>query len=107
MRLHVRARNISLSDELMAHVDRHIHFALSRFADRIQTVHVSLWDLNGPRGGIDKACRVRILLRFGRVLNFEDVDTTLHAVVSRVCDRASRHVGRELARQRSTSRHLA
>jgi len=33
-----------------------LEFALGRFAGRVRSVSVSLTDLNGPRGGLDKKC---------------------------------------------------
>ena len=42
--------------------------ALARFSDRISSVNVALVDENGPRGGIDKQCRVSVVMpRLGQV----------------------------------------
>ena len=42
--------------------------ALARFSDRISSVNVAIVDENGPRGGIDKLCRVSVVMpRFGQV----------------------------------------
>ena len=42
--------------------------ALARFSDRISSVNVALVDENGPRGGIDKLCRVSVVMpRLGQV----------------------------------------
>lgn len=37
-----------------------LRFALRRMDWRIQKVHVRLDDVNGPRGGLDKECTVRL-----------------------------------------------
>lgn len=34
--------------------------ALERFSSKIRAVHLSVHDVNGPRGGIDKRCMIRI-----------------------------------------------
>ena len=51
--------------ELTAHVERRLRFALTRFSGRIGRVNVFLTDQNGPRGGIDKTCRIVVRLRDG------------------------------------------
>ena len=62
--------------ELTAHVERRLRFALSRFSGRIRRVNVFLADQNGPRGGIDKTCRIVVMLRDGGsvVAEVNDVD---------------------------------
>ena len=60
MVLHVRYRYVDATPELDALVTHRVQLALSRFTDAIRTTHVTLTDINGPRGGIDKTCRIRI-----------------------------------------------
>lgn len=104
MRLKVRGRRVKLNDELEVYIDRHVHFALSRFSDRIRSVRVVLSDTNGPRGGTDKLCTIRVALRAGSVLQVEDVDSTLEVAVNRACARIGGRVTRELDRQREHHR---
>jgi ribosome-associated translation inhibitor RaiA len=58
VQVQVRGRNIELTEELRAHVERRLQFALSRFSQRIDRVVVRLADANGPRGGDDKNCPI-------------------------------------------------
>ena len=60
MRLQVRFRHLDASPELHRQVVRRIHFAFSRFAHAIQRITVTLADVNGPRGGVDKRCQVEL-----------------------------------------------
>ncbi len=88
------------AEALRAHVERRIGFALARFSDELGSVLVRLDDLNGPRGGIDKRCRV--LMRgpsFGeRVV--EEVDSAWAPVIDRALSLAGRAVARALERGR-------
>ena len=43
-------------------MERRLDFALGRFGGRISQVTVGLEDLNGPRGGADKRCRLAVRL---------------------------------------------
>jgi hypothetical protein len=53
----IRGLQIALTDALLAHVERRLRVALSRFGPRIREAAVKLTDLNGPRGGFDKQCQ--------------------------------------------------
>ena len=39
-----------------------LRFALRRMSQKVQTVHVSLTDVNGPRGGVDKHAQIQLHL---------------------------------------------
>ena len=72
-----------------------LEFALGRFAGRVRSVSVSLTDLNGPRGGIDKKCLIAVRLeRPPRVIVIEDVDADGAVVVCRAAERTARAVAR-------------
>ncbi len=76
---------------------RRLEFALGRFAGRVRSLNVSLTDLNGPRGGLDKKCLIAVrLARPRRVIVVEDVDTDAVVVVSRAAERVSRAVSRAI-----------
>ena len=44
--------------DLPEHIERRLRFALARFGNRVERVIVFLQDRNGPKGGIDKVCRI-------------------------------------------------
>ena len=39
-----------------------LRFALRRISQKVQSVHVSLTDVNGPRGGVDKHAQIQLHL---------------------------------------------
>ena len=89
---------------LVAHVERRLRFALSRFSGRIRRVDVFLADENGPRGGIDKTCRIVVRLRDSGdvVAEVSDIDWVI--AVDRATTRIGHSTGRELSRQRASRR---
>ena len=102
MKLEIRRQGVEVSDEVQAHIERRLLFALGRFSPRIQRVAVYLADLNGPKGGVDKRCRlVARLLRSG-VVTVEDRGAELTALIDRASDRLARTVQRKLERRRTT-----
>ena len=90
--------------ELTAHVERRLRFALTRFSGRIGRVNVFLADQNGPRGGIDKTCRIVVRLRDGGDVVAEVSDVDWEVAVDRATTRIGHSTGRELARRRAGRR---
>lgn len=63
MELTIRVRNLDLDENLRKQVERIVHTAVDRHADQIIRISVSLADLNGPRGGVDKLCQMTAEVR--------------------------------------------
>ena len=100
MRLEIRSHDLEIDQELRGSIERRLRYVLGRFCIRITRVTVFLADLNGPRGGMDKRCRIVVrLVRAGQVF-VEDTDADLGVVVDRATDRVGQSVRRELERQR-------
>ncbi len=100
MHVEIRAKNLRLHGTAREEMERQVRFALSRFAGRISLVTVGLSDLNGPRRGADKLCRLVVrLIRAGKV-TIEEINANVAAAVGLAADRAGRTVGRELHRRR-------
>lgn len=99
MRLDVRGRHLPLTPALLDHVARRLRFALGRFAG-VRHVAVRVADVNGPRGGIDKRCHLRVDVA-GRAITIEETDRDLYVAIDRAADRAGRATGRVLARRRA------
>ena len=52
--------------------ERRLEFATRRFRDNVREIGVAFRDVNGPRGGVDKQCRVIAMLRRGDALVIEE-----------------------------------
>lgn len=103
MRLDIHGVNLALAGPLRLHIERRLRFALGRFGRRVAEVLVRVADVNGPRGGPDKRCRIAVRLLPGRPVVVEDTDADLHVAVDRAADRAGRTVSREIARRREAA----
>ena len=100
MTLEVRGQNIEVSNALRDHIARRLHYALGRFEGRVTGATARLADLNGPRGGVDKRCRIIVAMRAQEPILVEDTDTDVYAAVDRASKRAGRAVWRQLERRR-------
>ena len=104
MNIDIQARDFSLTQALRSHVERRVGFALSTRYDRIKRILVRLSDINGPRGGRDKRCRLYVALPGQADVVIEDTQADLYAAIDRAADRAGRAVSRKLARLRNVRR---
>src|SRR5262245_66233026 len=102
MNLQIRIRGTKASDALRARAERCLGFALRRFTERIDRVSVWLVDVNGPRGGVDKCCRIAVRLRPMGSAFVAETAADPYAALDRAAGRAGRAVARRIARnQRS------
>lgn len=99
MRVEVRGRGLSASAALRAHAGRRLRFALGRFGGRVARVSARLGDVNGPRGGEDKECRLAARLQPAGELVVSERDADLYAAIDRAASRLGRAVSRELGRR--------
>ena len=98
MKLLVRARDIADTTTIRAHVERRAGFSLSRFADLLGSVIVRLEDVNGPRGGLDKRCRIEVRGPSIGTVVVEDSGTSWVGAVDRAIATAGRATARAVAR---------
>ena len=103
MQLDIRGVNYELNEELKDHVERRLRFALGRFAHRVERVSVLLSDVNGPRGGVDKRCRIAVGLVPRGVVMVEGSGDDPFVLVASIAKRAGRSVWRTLERRRRRS----
>jgi putative sigma-54 modulation protein len=90
--------DISMSQALRDHIERRLRFALDRFARRVRQVRVKVGDLNGPRGGIDKCCKLAISLDRSSTIVVESQASNVYGAVDCVADKAATCIGRILKR---------
>ncbi len=100
MQYDIRAHGFDLTDGLREHAERHLRFALDWARHELGRVVVRFSDINGPRGGNDKRCQVRIPLPRMRDVVVEDTAADLYVAMDRAIERAARTLERRLSRQR-------
>jgi len=93
-----------LDAQVATFAQRRLLFALSRFDTKIDSVVITVNDLNGPKGGIDKECQIRINMHRGQEIIITDVDEDVQVSIARAADRAGRTVARRLERLRDAVR---
>ena len=92
---HLKDKGVRRPQDLPNHIERRLRFALARFGSRIGKVFVFLQDHNGPKGGVDKFCRILVKTHGCGVVVATVADSDWAAAV----DRATSRIGQAVARQ--------
>jgi len=100
MKILITGKEVALSQEVRSQIEDRIRIALSRFSPKVQQVSAVINDVNGPRGGIDKRCRITVQLRRLNDVTVTSEDSRVEASVKRAVDRIGRAVARAIERSR-------
>ena len=98
MKIDIRGHRIELTEAFRAHIERRLQFALGQFGARVTAVTVTVEDLNDPRGGVDKQCRITVVLASTSHLRVEVLGTEITAAVDQAADHLARAIAREFER---------
>ncbi len=104
MNIQVRSREIQVWRSVRSHVERRLEFSLGRRSSHIREVIVHIEDVNGPRGGKDKCCRIEVRLRPTGSVFAEETSADFHAAIDGAADRSGQAVSRALERARRIHR---
>ena len=103
MRVNIQASGFVLTDSLKAYTEKRLVTALGWAGGHMRELHVSLSDINGPRGGRDKRCRILVQIAGGRSVVIEDTETDLYHAIDRAAERVDRAVVRRIEQLRGFS----
>jgi ribosome-associated translation inhibitor RaiA len=106
VKIEMRTRGLPPDPGLRLFVARRLEFALDRFAERIARVRVVLDDVNGPRGGVDKSCRIEVHLPGRRAVRAAVVDADAYAAIGAAAHRVAQGVARAVGRERAATLEL-
>lgn len=98
MQIGIQARGFKLTESLRTYCDKRLRFALGSAVGEVHSATIRLADQNGPRGGVDKRCAVRVTLRDAPLVIILQDDADLYVAIDRATDRAARAVARRLER---------
>jgi ribosome-associated translation inhibitor RaiA len=83
---------------------RRARFVMRRLSWLVPRARICLSDDNGPRGGVDKRCRLQLQLPGRPDVVVEDTHSDLYAAIAAAVERAARALGRRSGRLRQLMR---
>ncbi|MCE9667927.1 ribosome-associated translation inhibitor RaiA [Myxococcus stipitatus] len=101
MKVLMRGVHLTLTDSLRDYAREHLVRHVERYADdEASEVDISLVDINGPKGGVDKECRVTVRMpNFASIHVTETAETLLQAIDA-ARDRLERSLKRAVDKRR-------
>jgi hypothetical protein len=97
---HIRVLGGDLDPNDRTYIRRKLGMKLGKFATSIERVSVRVDDVNGPRGGVDKVCRIKVVLIGLPPAVLEGRDASLEAAIDGALTGAERAVRRSVQRRR-------
>jgi CBS domain-containing protein len=104
---HIRAEGVKLSPADRAYLRRRLGMKFGKFSLSIERVTVRVRDVNGPRGGVDKVCRIKVVLPGLPSVVYESRGASHRVAINRALDGAERAVRRALGRRRTKPHRTA
>jgi len=104
---HIRSPGLELDGDARAYIRRKLGMKLGKLASSIERISVRLEDANGPRGGRDQVCRIKVVLSGLPSVVFESRDASLDAAIDAALAGAERAVRRTVKRRQMKPRKAA
>ena len=95
---------MELTREDRAYIKRRVEARVRKFAASVDEVDVRLADVNGPKGGVDKVCKARVLMPGLPNVMVERRHQSARAAVDGTMDATERAVRKILGRRRNPRR---
>ena len=102
---HVRVTGVLLSDDDHTDIRRKLGMRLGKFSWSIERVTLRARDANGPRGGADQECSVKIVLSGLPSVVVQRRDAALHVAIDEALQAAEKAVRRSVRRRRMKPLH--
>ena len=97
MLVNIQYRHFSLSAALSKYVKSKIQIMLSRYESKIISINVSLFDINGPKGGEDKCCKIVIKINGATSIVVQQTAEDLYNAINTCSRRVRRAVKRQIS----------
>lgn len=104
MQMTIQTQGFPMSSSVYRRTRGQLERALGSFRESIVDLDVFLKDVNGPKGGFDKAVVVRVNLTTQQSVTVETISSNLHAAIILSARRAKRSVRRAIEKRRRVAR---
>ena len=101
---HVRSLGFAIDADDLEYIHHKLGTKLGKFAHSVERVSVRLTDVNGPRGGVDKLCRIKVVLVGLPTVVIERRDPVMKAAFDVAVTTTERAVRKALQRRRTSPR---
>ena len=96
----IRIHAVAMDDEDREYIRRRVRTLFRRYARVAERVTVRVRDVNGPRGGVDMVCRIKVVMKGLPSVVVERRTPHLKSAVSSALTAAAQAVSQTLRRRR-------
>ncbi len=110
MRTEIISLRWSVTEAMASHIAIRLNQLEHRFGDHVSSMAVRLTDINGPKGGDDKVCRLQARIVNHPSINTEGRHADIYTAIAQATHRMERTLGSVLDESRARnpkSRHSA
>lgn len=104
MKPRLNFRRISADSRTIDYIHRRFSFAFGRMQHAMEEASITLSDINGPKGGRDKQCRIVVRSHTLPPIVILEKQSELKLAIDRGIARASRNLARQIKRKRANYR---
>lgn len=94
----IYAQGMILSDELREHTTSKVRLAIGLYVDRIRRADVFVTDVNGPKGGQDTVCKIKLTVMGQSSIIVQETAENIQDAVNVCSHRIKRIAGRQFNR---------
>lgn len=102
--IHIRNFGTPITPSERDYLRRKLAARLSRFESRVERASARIEDVNGPRGGLDKRCRIKVVLRGLHSVIVEEAHDSLRTAIDGALRRLASAMRRAIEQRRAPAR---
>ncbi len=100
MKIKIQSRDFELTDALHQSISDKLQLILNRYGHRIRKTEVTLSDVNGPKGGVDKRCIMKFRINHLKTIVVQDTTADMYESINNCASRVRRTLERQFGRDR-------
>ncbi|MGF1582420.1 MAG: HPF/RaiA family ribosome-associated protein [Gemmataceae bacterium] len=104
MHVEIRRQGLELFPRHKHFLTDKVHNVLRNFQNHVHRVSAFLSDINGPKGGINKRCRMLVHLKSEGTVVVQHTGESITSAIGGALDRLGQAIRRKLFRKRTESR---
>ena len=104
MYINLKTRGMTATKALSAYTKEQLSRAVKSQEEKVLGASVWLSDINGPKGGVDKHCRVQLFLEGKKSVVISETSENMYAAIARAARRLSKAVNRRVKRRQTLRR---
>lgn len=101
LKVRIQRAYIEVSPEDLSQIEKAFSLAIDRFDHVVRDIEVTMTDVNGPRGGVDKRCSVQLRMYPRGLVVVRSAGSSLIETVNEACDRIRQVISKRLSKKKS------